>query len=168
LGESEDRLRNIILSNADWECVYTNSSQKGFELLPPFGKEIIGKTPFDFMLPEEAKRIGAIFIEIIAKKAPIRISFIGVLGKMGLIGVASDITERKHAEKELVESKQKAESANKLKDAVRAVTAHAFEEDKQKAFEVGCDSYLAKPFSKESLLNMMADYVDRYQSEKVL
>ena len=36
---------------------------------------------------------------------------------IGLIGVAHDITERKRAEKELIESKEKAESANKLKDA---------------------------------------------------
>ncbi|MFA6598113.1 MAG: PAS domain S-box protein [Ignavibacteriaceae bacterium] len=36
---------------------------------------------------------------------------------LGLIGVAHDITERKRAEKELIESKEKAESANKLKDA---------------------------------------------------
>src|ERR1039457_2481403 len=41
---------------------------------------------------------------------------------------------------------------------VIAVTAHAFEEDKQNAMEAGCDNYLAKPFTKESLLNMIADY----------
>jgi PAS domain S-box-containing protein len=41
---------------------------------------------------------------------------------------------------------------------VIAVTAHAFLEDRQKALEAGCDGYLAKPFSKESLLNMMAVY----------
>ena len=34
---------------------------------------------------------------------------------------------------------------------VIAVTAHAFEKDKQNALEAGCDSYLAKPFTKESL-----------------
>ena len=36
---------------------------------------------------------------------------------------------------------------------VIAVTAHAFEEDKQNALEAGCDSYLAKPFSLNQLLN---------------
>lgn len=35
----------------------------------------------------------------------------------GLIGVAQDITERKRAEKELIEAKVNAETANKLKDA---------------------------------------------------
>src|ERR1017187_29201 len=43
---------------------------------------------------------------------------------------------------------------------VIAVTAHAFEKDKQNALEAGCDSYLAKPFTKESLLNMIADYIN--------
>jgi len=32
------------------------------------------------------------------------------------------------------------------------VTAHAFEQDRRNAFESGCDDYLAKPFSKNSLL----------------
>ena len=41
---------------------------------------------------------------------------------------------------------------------VIAVTAHAFETDKHNAFDAGCDNYLAKPFTKESLLNMIADY----------
>ena len=41
-----------------------------------------------------------------------------------------------------------------------AVTAHAFEKDKQNALEAGCDSYLAKPFTKESLLNMIAGFTD--------
>ena len=41
---------------------------------------------------------------------------------------------------------------------VIAVTAHAFEEDKQNALDAGCDNYLSKPFTKESLLNMIALY----------
>jgi Response regulators consisting of a CheY-like receiver domain and a winged-helix DNA-binding domain len=48
---------------------------------------------------------------------------------------------------------------------VIAVTAHAFEDDKQNALEAGCDSYLAKPFSKESLLGMMSDFVDKSKSK---
>jgi PAS domain S-box-containing protein len=42
---------------------------------------------------------------------------------------------------------------------VIAVTAHAFEEDKQNALRAGCEGYLAKPFSKEILLNMIAGFV---------
>ena len=41
---------------------------------------------------------------------------------------------------------------------VIAVTAHAFEKDKQIALEAGCDSYISKPFTKESLLNLISGY----------
>jgi PAS domain S-box-containing protein len=44
---------------------------------------------------------------------------------------------------------------------VIAVTAHAFEADRQNALKAGCDSYLAKPFTKESLLNMIANYAHK-------
>ncbi|MCK9424532.1 MAG: response regulator [Ignavibacteriaceae bacterium] len=36
-----------------------------------------------------------------------------------------------------------------------AVTAHAFNKDRQNALAAGCDDYLSKPFTKESLLEMM-------------
>ena len=43
--------------------------------------------------------------------------------------------------------------------AVIAVTAHAFDQDKQNALEAGCDDYISKPFTKESLLDMIAKFV---------
>jgi len=49
---------------------------------------------------------------------------------------------------------------------VIAVTAHAFEEDKQNALDAGCDSYLAKPFSKEALLNMIAGFARFTEKQK--
>jgi CheY-like chemotaxis protein len=36
-----------------------------------------------------------------------------------------------------------------------AITAHVFDVDKVNALEAGCDNYLAKPFSQESLINMI-------------
>lgn len=39
------------------------------------------------------------------------------------------------------------------------VTAHAFESDRQNALNAGCDDYLAKPFTKDSLLKIMASYI---------
>jgi CheY-like chemotaxis protein len=54
--------------------------------------------------------------------------------------------------KELKESKEFSQIP------IIAVTAHAFEDDRQNALEAGCDNFLTKPFSKESLLEMMAGY----------
>jgi CheY-like chemotaxis protein len=44
---------------------------------------------------------------------------------------------------------------------VIVITAHAFEEDKQNAFKAGCDNFLAKPFTKESLLEMIKLYLNK-------
>jgi CheY-like chemotaxis protein len=41
---------------------------------------------------------------------------------------------------------------------VIAITAHAFKDDEQNALSAGCDGYLSKPFTKASLLNMIALY----------
>ena len=67
-----------MFSIADWvwevdeKGVYTYSSQKGFDLFGESRGNIIGKTPFDFMPPDEAKRVAAIFSEIAANKSPIK------------------------------------------------------------------------------------------------
>jgi CheY-like chemotaxis protein/anti-sigma regulatory factor (Ser/Thr protein kinase) len=45
-----------------------------------------------------------------------------------------------------------------------AITAHAFEEDKQNALRAGCDDFLSKPFSKQSLLERIADFEQRSKS----
>ena len=42
-----------------------------------------------------------------------------------------------------------------------AVTAHALNSDRNNALDAGCDSYLAKPFAKEILLNMIAAFVNK-------
>jgi PAS domain S-box-containing protein len=78
LKNSEKRLHDIIFSTADWiwevdeNGVYTYSSEKDIELFGLTSDEIIGKTPFDLMPPEEAVRVGNIFSKIIANKAPIK------------------------------------------------------------------------------------------------
>lgn len=77
LRESEERLRDILFSTADWvwevdeNGVYTYSSQKRKEFLKASEEEIVGKTPFDFMPPEEARRVLPIFAELLKNRAPV-------------------------------------------------------------------------------------------------
>lgn len=40
-----------------------------------------------------------------------------------------------------------------------ALTANAFDSDRQAAFEAGCDNFMAKPVSAEMCLKMIAEYV---------
>ena len=134
LLESEKRLRDITLSMADWiwevdkNGVYTYCSEKSFDFLGHSHEEIIGKTPFSFMQPEEAERVAGIFSEIMASRAPIKDLENSNIGKDGEIiylltnglpifdkdgnltgyrGVDKDITERKLAEISLRQSEEK-------------------------------------------------------------
>jgi PAS domain S-box-containing protein len=125
LHESEERLRDILFSTADWiwevdeKGVYTYSSDKGLNLLGASRGDIIGKTPFDFMPPEEAARVVPIFSNIMANKSVIKdlenwnigrngemicllTNGVPILDEKGYLkgyrGVDKDITERKRAE----------------------------------------------------------------------
>ncbi|HID44665.1 MAG TPA: EAL domain-containing protein [Chromatiaceae bacterium] len=74
---SEDKFRNLIETSHDWfwetdaQGVYTYVSPRSSELLGYAPGEIIGKTPFDFMPPDEADRILPAFTEIRQSQAPI-------------------------------------------------------------------------------------------------
>lgn len=49
-------------------------------------------------------------------------------------------------------------STEYYKIPVVAITAHAFESDRKNALEAGCDDYLAKPFSKDVLLDTISRF----------
>jgi PAS domain S-box-containing protein len=125
LRGSEERLRDVMVSAGDWvwevdaNGVYTYSSENAFDLLGWSPEEVVGKTPFAFMPPEEAQRVAALFSEIAAAKAPIRdlqnwnvkkngervcllTSAVPMLDDAGHLrgyrGVDKDITDRKQAE----------------------------------------------------------------------
>ena len=40
-----------------------------------------------------------------------------------------------------------------------ALTANAFDSDRQSAFDAGCDNFMSKPVSAEKCLKMVADYI---------
>jgi len=151
LRKSEERLRDILFSTADWvweideSGKYTYSSQKGIDFFEASQEEIIGKTPFDFMQEDEAKRVEPIFNEIIAQKEPIKDLENWNIGKNGELiclltngfpilddkgqligyrGIDTNITERKLAEQELIKAKENAEASNRLKTAFMNNISH--------------------------------------------
>ena len=70
LRESEERFRNLIETSSDWvwevdrDAVYTYVSPKVRDLLGYEPEEILGKTPFDLMSSDEAKKVKAKFAQI--------------------------------------------------------------------------------------------------------
>ena len=63
LRQSEDRFRTLVETSPDWiwevdaNCVYTYVSPRVEDLLGYAPEEVLGKTPFDLMPPEEARRV---------------------------------------------------------------------------------------------------------------
>jgi len=69
-------LIDLLDNNSDWvwevdaQGRYTWSSKVVTSLLGVSPEEVIGCTPFDFILPGEAERVGRAFGEIVAKRIP--------------------------------------------------------------------------------------------------
>jgi PAS domain S-box-containing protein len=139
--EAEKRLEDIIMSTADWvwevdrKGVYTYASGNVKDILGYASEDIIGKTPFDLMPEDEARRVGDIFRDIAAVKKPIvdlenwnitkdgrRVCLLTngfpVIDKMGELlgyrGVDKDITKQKKAEEAIKKRSKEMERFNKL------------------------------------------------------
>lgn len=148
LRESEEKFRSLVESTSDWiweineQAVYTYTSPRVYTLLGYTAGEIIGKTPFDLMPPDEAARMRATFSPIIAERKPFRLLenanlhkdgrliimetsgtpiFDGSGGFVGYRGINRDITERKQAEQERHASARKLEQT--LLQTIEAVAA---------------------------------------------
>ncbi len=124
LQESEEKFRALVESTSDWiwevdrNGRYTYVSPRVEALLGYKPEEVLGKSPFDLMVPEEAQRVGKIFAEIIGKRLPLvslentglhkdgrlvvletsAVPFFDPQGEFaGYRGIDRDITERKQA-----------------------------------------------------------------------
>ena len=146
LRESGERFRDVALSTSDWvwevdvQGHYTYCSGRVADVLGYTTEEMLGKTLFDLMPPDEATRVSKIFEEIARKREPIldlenwNISKEGhrvclltngvpVLNEEGTLvgyrGVDKDITRRKQTEDGLIESEQKFRSiVEQFSDAI--------------------------------------------------
>jgi PAS domain S-box-containing protein len=137
LLESEQRFRALTESTSDWiwevdaHGVYTYASPKVQDLLGYTPEEVLGRTPFDLMPPEEAERVSAEFGVIAASRKPfaglentnlrkdgrrvvLESSGVPVLdgdGELrGYRGIDRDITARKQAEEALQATNRELES----------------------------------------------------------
>ncbi len=143
LRESKERFRNLVETTSDWvwevdqNGVYTYVNPIVGELLGYDVDEVLGKTPFDFMPPREAERIGAYFESIVASQEPITnleninvhkdghlvyletsgVPFFSPNGELlGYRGIDRDINERRLAEEELKKHR------DHLEDLVKELT----------------------------------------------
>jgi PAS domain S-box-containing protein len=150
LNESEEKYRNLVEVTSDfiWEVnqdgIYTYVSPKIFDILGYQPEEVLGKTPFDLMPPEEAERINKIFQKHIFQKKPLNsleninrhkdghlvvldtsgVPFYGAKGELrGYRGIDRDITRRKEEEGALAKAK------NELEIKVRERTAQLSESE---------------------------------------
>jgi PAS domain S-box-containing protein len=151
LSASEARFKDIAESMSDWiwetdaNGIYTYCSERVEDILGYRPEEIIGRTPFDFMAPDEAQKIAAELANIAAEKSPVKnlenwnltkvgrsicllTSAIPLLDDAGNLcgyrGVNSDITERKLTEQALIQAKEEAEIASKAKSQFMSRMSH--------------------------------------------
>lgn len=137
--ETEEGLRNVIELTNDmaWEVddhlKYTHCTERVAELLGYTPEEILGKAPFDFMKPEEAKRAEALIKPIMEARqnyafwedtllhkdghdVMIETSGNPIYNKAGKFtgyrGILRDISARKRAEGELQEKTIRLEEVN--------------------------------------------------------
>ena len=145
LLESKLRLQYLIESTSDWvwevdeDGRYTYVSPRIRDLLGYEPEEVLNKTPFDFMPPEEAERIRKKFTTAVAEYKPIKaleninlhkdghqviletsgVPFFDASGKFrGYRGIDRDMTERKlieiEKEKLIVELQEALDEVNLL------------------------------------------------------
>ena len=128
LRQAEEKFRALVETTSDWiwemdsQGRYSYASPRVEALLGYRPQEMLGKTPFDFMPPQEARRVGKAFEKFAEQRVPIPalentsihkdgslrvletngVPFFDENGKFsGYRGIDRDITERKKADETL-------------------------------------------------------------------
>lgn len=151
LRESQERFWDVAMSSGDliWEAdqdwKYTFAAGKVQEIFGHDGQELIGRTCFDLMPPEEVCRMRKTFEDCARQRRAIvdvenwkrtcdgsrvcvltngvpRVNEAGEF--VGYRGVDKDITERKGTETEAKRAREMAESASKAKSEFLATMSH--------------------------------------------
>lgn len=150
LKESQGHLQHLVETTSDWiwevdeAARYTYASARVRDILGYSPEEILGRTLFDLMPPEEAERVSGLFAQFAADHAPFQFvenvnrhqqghtvvletSGIPVFDKAGAFkgyrGVGRDITERKRSESLRI-AKEAADAANRAKSLFLANMSH--------------------------------------------
>ncbi len=151
LQKSENRLREIVDLTNDWiweidpEWKYQYVSSKIIDILGYSREEMIGRSPFEFLLPEDVISVKTNLRSYVHEFKPLNFIETRALHKSGKIvylessgvpvfndngkylgyrGADRDITLRKLYEKELIIAKEKAEESDKLKSSILANISH--------------------------------------------
>jgi PAS domain S-box-containing protein len=126
--QSEERYRSLVETTSDWvwevdhRGVYTYVSPRVMDLLGFAPEDILGKTPFDLMAPDEVERVATMFRGAVERRESLtalentnlhkdgrpvvlETSAVPVFGEdgelLGYRGIDRNITKRKKAEKAL-------------------------------------------------------------------
>jgi len=148
LQQSEQKFKDLTETTTDWvwevdaQGVYTYASPKVKDLLGYEVSEVVGKTPFDLIPGEEAKRIREFFDERVVTQQPfyslenvnhhkdghlivLETSGIPIFDESGQLkgyrGIDRDITERKRAERALEQRATQLAILNDIGGKVAAV-----------------------------------------------
>ncbi len=170
LEHSRERFRSLVETTSDWiwetdvNNRYTYVSPAVNSLLGYEPHEILGKTRFELMSPQEARRVSPLFRDIAAEARPFRalenvhlakdgrqvtletsgVPVYDLYGNFaGYRGIDRDVTERKQAEDRLRETMQM------LKLVLDAIPARVFWKDRNGVF-LGCNTLFARDAALEN------------------
>ena len=174
---SKERFRNLVEATSDWlweideNGVYAYVSPQVRQLLGYEPEEVLGRTPFDLMPPEEVQQVAEVFAAIVARRSPIsslentnrhRDGHLVVLETSGIPlfddagrfrgyrGIDRDITQRKRAEQALRASEAKlagiiSVAADAIVSVDEAQRIIMFNHGAEKIFGWSQDEVLGKP-----------------------